>query len=153
MSSTGLEDILGLIDSLEATILEGKKVPLTDKIMLDEKEILTLIDKVRSTLKNKGKNIRDQVEINRSESKVIHSEDDVKIEKSGSKIIEKANKKAKEMIQGANEYSDYILANLQLVINKMQKDIIKLERNLENGRQLLDTEIKEHSINQRSKDQ
>ena len=153
MSSTGLEDILGLIDSLEATILEGKKVPLTDKIMLDEKEILTLIDKVRNTLKNKGKNIRDQVEISRSESKVIHSEDEVKVEKSGSETIEKANKKAKEMIQGANEYSDYILANLQLVINKMQKDIIKLERNLENGRQLLDTEIKEHSINQRSKDQ
>ena len=39
------------------------------------------------------------------------------------------------MQSGAIEYAGDILTQLQLTITKMQKDLIKLERNIENGRQ------------------
>ena len=47
-----MNEVLGLLDSLEATILEGKKIPLTDKVMLEEPVLLNLIDKIRLVLKS-----------------------------------------------------------------------------------------------------
>ncbi len=50
--------------------------------------------------------------------------------------IQKANK----IKDGANDYADYVLANLQLTLTKMQKNLIHLEKNIDSGRQILSTQ-------------
>ena len=49
----------------------------------------------------------------------------------------KATQKATKIKEGANDYADYVLANLQLTLTKMQKNLIHLEKNIESGRQIL----------------
>ena len=45
-----MSKLLGLLDVLESKILEGKKVPLTEKVMVDEDEVMSIIDKIRYCL-------------------------------------------------------------------------------------------------------
>ena len=40
-------EILGLLDTLESTILDSTKIPMTKKIIINEEQILELIDKIR----------------------------------------------------------------------------------------------------------
>ena len=47
-----MSKLLGLLDVLESKILEGKKVPLTEKVMVDEDEVMSIIDKIRSVLQS-----------------------------------------------------------------------------------------------------
>ena len=44
--------ILGLLEALEAAILESPKIPLTDKTIIDETKILEIIDKIRLVLQS-----------------------------------------------------------------------------------------------------
>ena len=39
-----MDEILGLIDALEAVVLEGQKIPLTEKALIDEKKALNILD-------------------------------------------------------------------------------------------------------------
>ena len=47
-------ELLGIVDSLEATILEASKIPFSDNIIIDEKSLLSLIDKIRIAMKSQG---------------------------------------------------------------------------------------------------
>ena len=133
-----MNDILGLVDSLEATILESPKVPLTDKLIIEEKKILQLVDKVRLAIKDGGI-ARQSIDINKEFSiqdpvqKVVKPQDN----------ISEAQEKARQVKQGANEYAEYVLSNLQLSITKLQNHIVKLEKNIENGREVLEKQKSE----------
>ncbi|HTY14057.1 MAG TPA: hypothetical protein VMD02_07760 [Candidatus Omnitrophota bacterium] len=39
--------ILGLLDTLESVVLDGFKIPLTKKTMVNEEQLLKIIDKIR----------------------------------------------------------------------------------------------------------
>ena len=45
-------EILGLLDTLESMILDGTKIPLTKKILINEDKILAVIDKMRLVIVN-----------------------------------------------------------------------------------------------------
>ena len=47
-------EILGLIDTLESMILEGFRVPLTKKTMINEEKVLQVIDKIRLVAQGGG---------------------------------------------------------------------------------------------------
>lgn len=133
-------ELLGLIDTLEATVLEGKRILLTEQVIINEKKILQIIDKIRLVLSKEESFIRNAVEIKNKEEIVIvnkntqQSVSDVSLTSGDKKETEEAEKIKK----GANEYADYVLANLHLMISKMQKQIVKLEKTIENGREVLD---------------
>lgn len=135
-----MNDILGLVDSLEATILESPKVPLTDKLVIEEKKILQLVDKVRMAIKNGGI-ARQSIDINRE----IHIQDPVQknIAAPSEVSLSEAQEKARQIKQGANEYAEYVLSNLQLSVSKLQNQLIKLEKNIENGRDVLEQQKSE----------
>ena len=64
-----------------------------------------------------------------------------------------AEKKAQEIKNGANEYADYILANIQLMVTKMQKNMIGIEKNLVNGRALIEESKQEKKETNNEPDQ
>lgn len=149
-----MNEIFGLIDSFEAALLEAKKVPFSDKVMVDEKKMLRLIDKMRLLLKGNGGVARKAVDITKR-----HTDDEPEFpepEKSDSaeakeliaREIEAAMEKARTVKHGANEYADYILANLQTMLTKMQKDLVKLEKSIASGRDVIE-KAKEEENQQR----
>ena len=133
-----MSELLGLLASLEAMVIAGKKVPLTDKVVLEERKVLQLLDKIKLAIQSQDL-IRKTVDITKHE--------EVKVEHhrlgSNSPVVIDATEKADQIKKGANEYADYVLANLQLMLIKIQKDLIKLEKNIESGRELLEKQQKE----------
>ncbi len=128
-----MNELFGLLDSLESMILTAKKMPLTDKIMIEEKLLLRYIDKIKMAVQGQDL-IRKTVDVSK--------QDEVKIEHQRlahtSEIVIDAQEQAAKVKKGANEYADYVLANLQLTLTKLQKDLIKLEKNIESGRDMLE---------------
>ena len=51
-------DIMALIDKLEDLIATGKKVPLTNSVVVNEKDLYDIIDEVRATLPDELKQAR-----------------------------------------------------------------------------------------------
>jgi hypothetical protein len=135
-----MNEMYGLLDSLEAVILEGKRVPLTDKIMVDEKRILGILDKVRLGLKSNGSIVKRTVDQSRnrgkSETKQFSVPDDAP--EAVTDLLAQAQKEAVEIRDGAKEYADYVIANLQLLVAKMQKNLLKVEKNVDDSRGLLE---------------
>ncbi|MCP4049736.1 MAG: hypothetical protein GY730_03410 [bacterium] len=135
-----MNEILGLLDSLEAAVLESKRIPFTDKVILEEKTILQLVDKIRLVLNNEGSFARKVVDVS-NEEKI--SDNRASAIEAGSnlesgKLLYEAENEAEKIKEGANEYADYVLANLQLMLAKMQKNLVTLEKNIESGRDILD---------------
>ncbi|MBT3261334.1 hypothetical protein HOC37_05500 [bacterium] len=144
-----MNEVLGLLDSLEATILESKKIPLTDKVIIEEKNLLSLIDKMRLTLKSNGDIVHEA--LTTSEPKNFQTaqppsfynlkpgqKNSYYTDQKADEILTDAQDNAKEIIQGAKDYADQVLANLQLTVTKNQKNLGMMEKTLENSREILD---------------
>ncbi len=137
-----MSELLGLIDALEAHILESSKIPMTDKVVLNEAQLLQCIDKIRISAKN-GDTARLAVDVQLSSEEQAKERIKAAFEgqvknKFDSEI--QAMQKANKIKDGANDYADYVLANLQLTLTKMQKNLIHLEKNIDSGRQILSTQ-------------
>lgn len=138
-----MNDILGLVDALEALLLESPRIPLTEKLLVIEKDALQLIDKIRLSIKN-GNVSREHIDINKDPNLEVPV---VQESKEYQKVsIADATMQAKKIKQGANEYAEYVLSNLQLSVTKLQNQIIKLEKNIENGRDVLEQQKAEDLI-------
>jgi hypothetical protein len=144
-----MNEVLGIIDSLEASILEGKKIPLTNHIILNEREILILIDKLKLVLQSNSNLIRESIDqgLDNSVSKedqqpqmqnIFETSDNQKSEE----IIRAAQLKGLKIINESRNYAEYILANIQLMVTKTQKNLITMEKGLEEGRKQLKNLIK-----------
>ena len=55
-------EILGLLDTLESMILEGFKIPLTKKTLINEDKILQVIDKIRLVSQGGGDFVKKAIE-------------------------------------------------------------------------------------------
>jgi hypothetical protein len=53
-----MDELLGLLDTLEASILDGKKVPFSDKVVINERLVLTILDRMRLAIKSDGGSVR-----------------------------------------------------------------------------------------------
>jgi hypothetical protein len=138
-----MNDILGLVDSLEALILESPRIPMTEKLIVVEKDALQLIDKIRMSIKN-GNVSRAHIDINKDLLVEVPVADSPK--EQPKLTIADATTQAKKIKQGANDYAEYVLSNLQLSVTKLQNQIIKLEKNIENGRDVLEKQKAEDLI-------
>jgi len=113
-------EILGLLDTLEATILSGKKILLSDKVILEETKLLEIIDKIRLLLKSDEGLARRTLD--KSAKKNVYTEKG---------IISKAQRESRLIREGANKYADEVLASLL-------STVLKLQRTLKNGRDRLE---------------
>jgi len=117
-----MNDILGLIDGLESAILDSKKIPFTDKFIIEEKIILKLIDKLRLAAKDNS---------------VIKQAIDIDAKESLSKTTSFNEPGLSDLKKEAESYAKDVLGHLQLTVTKLQQKLGHLEKTLENGRERL----------------
>ncbi len=131
-----MNELLGMLDALEAIILDAKKVPLTEKVVVEEARMIDVIDKIRSFVKSKGDVIKEKVEYDTLNEEIqIENAESKQVDASE---VEKELAKATKIKKGAQDYATFILSNLQLTVTKMQNNLIKLEKNIESGRDMID---------------
>jgi hypothetical protein len=142
-----MSEILGLVDALESFILDGKKIPLTEKVIINETQVLQLIDKIRLVVESKEKSfVRKTIDVSEKGRKAYNlntnndgfSFDDTIVSENDRKNIQNAELEACKLRDEANEYADYVLANLQLMLAKLQKNMVGLEKSIEDGREMIE---------------
>lgn len=142
-----MNEVLGLVDSLEAMVLESGKIPMTDKLIIPEKKIIQLIDKIRYSLKN-GDSAKYSIDVNKQivQEPVVHIREEASHPISQEKM-QNAEEKARQIREGADQYAEQVLTNLQLMVTKLQNQMIKLEQSIENGREVLEDQRKKELEN------
>lgn len=126
-------EILGLLDALESMVLDGFKIPLSKKTMVNEEQILSVIDKMRMVVQGGGdfakKALGDRSEKKPNEVQVESTQiqalqtgpvtDNVK----GAEIVQQAYQIAKEVRGGADKYADEVLSNLELTSTRILRTV------------------------------
>lgn len=150
-----MNELFGLLDALESTVLEGKRVPLTDRIMVEEKKVLSLISKMRLAMKSNGKAVRKSVEINGRDDYMaedlhrvspLHKDSAASLiytETNSREAMETARLEAEKMKNDAYAYADTILATLMTLVAKLQKNVVSMEKSIGNSRQLLEKDVQQ----------
>jgi len=143
-----MNEILGIIDSIEATVLDGKKVPFSDKVLMDEKRLLNLLDKLRYVIKNDPESIRRSIETGTMTPSPpaptpVVIETPVAIHPD---VLRQADDESQRLRRNADEYADNVLAHLQMLVTRAQKNLIKLEQSIDSGRQNLENRRAEKEL-------
>lgn len=132
-------DIMALIDKLEDLIATGKKVPLTNSVIVNEKDLYDIIDEVRATLPDELKQARwivkerqemieeaekeanRIIEEARDKANALAAETEVvkRAEKQAADILDAARAREREIRLGAEDYADEMLANLEVNLGKL----------------------------------
>lgn len=132
-------DIMALIDKLEDLIATGKKVPLTNSVVVNEKDLYDIIDEVRATLPDELKQARwivkerqemieeaekeanRLIEESREKANALAAETEVvkRAEKQAADILDAARAREREIRLGAEDYADEMLANLEVNLGKL----------------------------------
>jgi cell division septum initiation protein DivIVA len=132
-------DIMALIDKLEDLIATGKKVPLTNSVVVNEKDLYDIIDEVRATLPDELKQARwivkerqemieeaekeanRIIEEAREKASALAAETEVvkRAEKQAADILDAARAREREIRLGAEDYADEMLANLEVNLGKL----------------------------------
>ena len=144
-----MSEVLGLLDALESIVLESKKVPFTENIIIEEKKIISLLDKIRLTIKSNGKVVRESVDVNNIQIDLTQPSIENMKKNEESLALQQATEEAEKIKKGANEYADYVLTSLQLTVSKMYKNLMTLEKNIESGRTIIDKNITDKKENKK----
>lgn len=136
-------DLLSALNELEELIEGSGKIPLTRKVMVDEDRMLDLLDRIRTTIPEEIRQAkwiiqeRDKV-LDDSQKEAMRILEDVQrqVERKADdsevvrqaklmaeEIVAKAETMAREIRDGARNYADDILGNLQESLNKVSLQI------------------------------
>lgn len=143
-----MDEVLGLIDALEALIVEAKRIPMTQKLVLEEEPLLRITNKMRDVIKTKGAIIKKEVVAKpRVSSQQINEFDNVmKNDQQAKKILTDAYAQVEIIQKGSQRYADEVLSNLQLILTKTESDMRRIKKTIENGRELLEEKNKVHAL-------
>jgi len=146
-----MNEALGLVDAFEAKILDAKRIPFSGRIVLDEKRCLQLIDKLRYLLQNTEDSVARKVIDSTKDDSIesLSAEEEVD---EAQRLVREAESSSHDIKKGANDYADNVLARLQLLITQLQKNLVGLERNIENGRGMIDEVRTESGIEKTTKE-
>jgi len=115
--------VMGLLDTLESVILEGFKIPLTKKTMVNEEQVLKIIDKIRLVLQGGDEFAKEKPE---KKVEVVSAtiEQPPETEKGKAvEIVQQAYSLAKEIREGADKYADEVLSNLELSTTRILRTV------------------------------
>ena len=136
-------EIINVIEELEREIQAAKKMPLTDKIIIDEDLLFNYVDALRAHIpedirqaqwinKERDRLIKDAKDeakkiVDNTENKMMEMCDDKEIIKianqKAKEIIEKANQKAAMIVQGSYEYVDEVMGDIEKRMDRQLKEI------------------------------
>ena len=143
-------EIFTLLENLEELVENSKKMPFTNKIMIDQEDILDVVKEIRLKLPEdlkQAKWVREERErileeakkeaddvVKEAENRIISMIDEHEITKKAyeqkNQIMEAANENSRKITQGAKEYADNILADLEGKLEKVLKEISQDRREL-----------------------
>ena len=129
-------EIFTLLETLEEILEQSKKLPFTDKAVVDKEAILEVIKEIRLKLPDELKQAKwikeerqrilteAQKEANdivkEAETRIISMIDEHEITKKAyeqkAQIIETANEMSREISQGTKEYADNVLGSIQTAL-------------------------------------
>ena len=136
-------EIFTLLDTLEDLIENAKKVPFSEKLIVEREEFLDLIKEIRLKLPDELKQakwVKEERErilteaqkeaddvVKEAENRIISMIDEHEITKKAyeqkNQIMSAANESSRQITQGAREYADNILENLAKSLEKTLKEI------------------------------
>ena len=143
-------EIFTLLENLEEWVENSEKMPFTNKIMIDQEDILDVVKVIRLKLPEdlkQAKWVREERErileeakkeaddvVKEAENRIISMIDEHEITKKAyeqkNQIMEAANENSRQITQGAKEYADNILADLEGKLEKVLKEISQDRREL-----------------------
>ncbi len=123
-----MDKIKGIIFLLDSLFKSSKKQMFSNHIVVDPKELFPLIEK-----------LKDSISDFESQNHSIPSDfyTTTTTTQSNSELVD-AQKEMFKLKQDANEYADSILSRLQLLVTKLQKNVINIEKNISEGRKLIE---------------
>lgn len=156
-------EIYAIIDSLEDIIERSKKVPFTDKTVVEKEQLLDLIKDIRLKMPDELKQakwIKEEREriiaeaqkdadaiIKEAENRIISMIDEHEITKKAydkkTEIIAEANEMYREMTQRTNTYVDGILANIEDNMVELGKNLSNVELSIQNALETIQNNRKE----------
>ena len=136
-------DILMLVDRLEAVVNSGWRMPMTSRVQIDERDVLDVLDLMRTTVPEEIKQARRinqerekilaqaQTEANRLVSQAqerverLVSQDSVLqvAEQRAHEIVARAQEEAEDVRRGADEYALDMLDRLDAELNRVQGSV------------------------------
>ena len=136
-------EIFTLLETIEDMLKNGKRLPFTNKVVLNQEELLDIIKEIRLKLPEELKqakvikeehdriiskaNEEAQEIVKEAENRIISMIDEHEITKKAyeqkNKIIENANDMAREISNGTKAYADSILAGVQVTLEDALKVI------------------------------
>ena len=136
-------DILHLVDRLEELVNEGRRLPLSNKVMVDEQKIWDLIDQMRISIPEEVKKAkrtnqeRDRiiaqaheeaarmVDLKREEAASMVSEHELTqaAEERATTIVERAKRDAESLRADADEYVIQVLESLGADLERALKEV------------------------------
>ncbi len=144
-------DIIFLVERLDSLIANGKKLPLTNNVMLDQNYALSLIDELRvavpeevraaKRINSEGERIVDKAQ-EEADRIIAHAQEQAAFlidergltqaaEERSNRILAKAEEEAEEVRRGADEYAVTVLVGLE-------GDVVKTLLSIKKGIALLD---------------
>jgi hypothetical protein len=124
----GAADILYLVDRLEELVGVGKRVPFSNRVMVEEADFLALVDQIRATVPN---------EIRRAQ-RVIHERE---------AIIAEAQAEAAKILDVARQQAEYIVSQ-QGVLNEARQRGEELLRQVEQEHKRTLGQIDQYALQQ-----
>lgn len=132
-----------LVDRLEAVINSGTRMPMSSRVMIDEREALDVIDLMRTTVPEEIKQARRvnqerdkvlaqaQTEANRlvtqAQERVdrLVSEDNIRLtaEERGREFVERARQEAEDIQQQADDYAMDMLDRLDAELHRIENSV------------------------------
>ncbi len=148
-------DILNLVDKLEELFSQGKSVPLTHNVILDEDKMLDIIDQMRISIPDEIKRAqqvlaqRDRIlaqakeehdrtiEIAKEKREQLISEHEISVEakKRADQIISQAETESDVIKKEADKYALDTLKRLEYEIDRSMNQVKNGIRTLENEQQ------------------
>lgn len=143
---------MNLIDELEDIVEVASQVPLTGKVMIERKEVLEILNELRtevpsqvaeaSKITEKKNEILDDakaeaekmVELAREKAEEYINEDElvIKANERADEILSRANAESTQIREGARDYADELLENTQVNLSEIIKMLNENRQELRN---------------------
>ena len=123
-----MDKLKGIIFLLESLFKSSKKQMLSNKLLVDPDKAYSIIKKLNDAVS--------EIE-HQNESMSDHFYQAANVQMTDTELLD-TKKEMLRLKQDANEYADGILSRLQLLATKLQKNVIKIEKNIAEGRKLIE---------------
>lgn len=130
-----MDTIKGLLFSLESQLKTAKPSLFKRYIMVSSKDALSIIEKLKQAIDAYDQSLADPASVSYNDPHLAVDE---------SSLLVTVQKETVRLKKEANDYVDDVLSRLQLSVTKMQQHIIKIEKNIVEGRKLIQKKQRDH---------